>query len=122
MMLTALSEDNQRLRKRNFTLLSELSHMKSLYNDIIYFIQNHIKPHHSFPAAPTATATPTSNKLVELGPSDEHDDDNERDKSSHGGCSGAVKLFGVSLCGKKRLHSDHHHFTPLPPLSSSSSL
>ncbi|KAL2941945.1 Heat stress transcription factor B-4 [Bienertia sinuspersici] len=43
-ILTALTEDNQRLRKRNFMLLSELNHMKTLYNDIIYFIQNHVKP------------------------------------------------------------------------------
>ncbi|CAN0905334.1 Heat stress transcription factor B-4 [Linum grandiflorum] len=122
MMLSALSEDNRRLKKRNLGLLSELSHMKSLYNDIIYFIQNHLKPpspHHHHHAPTTTTNNNNNNKLVELDPSDERDDD-----ELQGGCSGAVKLFGVSLCGKKRhIHSDdHHHFTPLPPLSSSSSL
>ncbi|KAE8715486.1 hypothetical protein F3Y22_tig00110163pilonHSYRG00021 [Hibiscus syriacus] len=40
----ALSEDNERLRKRNSLLMSELAHMKKLYNDIIYFVQNHVKP------------------------------------------------------------------------------
>ncbi|KAE8727985.1 hypothetical protein F3Y22_tig00004899pilonHSYRG00012 [Hibiscus syriacus] len=42
--VTALSEDNERLRKRNNLLMSELAHMKKLYNDIIYFVQNHVKP------------------------------------------------------------------------------
>ncbi|KAE8674755.1 Heat stress transcription factor B-4 [Hibiscus syriacus] len=42
--VTALSEDNERLRKRNSLLMSELAHMKKLYNDIIYFVQNHVKP------------------------------------------------------------------------------
>ncbi|KAK8297894.1 hypothetical protein E1A91_D05G219200v1 [Gossypium mustelinum] len=42
--VTALSEDNERLRKSNNLLMSELAHMKKLYNDIIYFVQNHVKP------------------------------------------------------------------------------
>ncbi|XP_020239595.1 heat stress transcription factor B-4 [Cajanus cajan] len=42
--VTALSEDNERLRRSNNMLLSELAHMKKLYNDIIYFVQNHVKP------------------------------------------------------------------------------
>ncbi|KAJ7966606.1 heat stress transcription factor B-4-like [Quillaja saponaria] len=41
---TALSEDNERLRRSNTILMSELAHMKKLYNDIIYFVQNHVKP------------------------------------------------------------------------------
>ncbi|XP_051150977.1 heat stress transcription factor B-4-like [Andrographis paniculata] len=49
--LTALSEDNERLRRNNTMLMSELAHMRRLYNDIIYFVQNHVKPvapsHHS---------------------------------------------------------------------------
>ncbi|KAL9681504.1 hypothetical protein QQ045_013289 [Rhodiola kirilowii] len=40
----ALSEDNERLRRSNTMLMSELAHMKKLYNDIIYFVQNHVKP------------------------------------------------------------------------------
>ncbi|KAK6115915.1 hypothetical protein DH2020_008184 [Rehmannia glutinosa] len=42
--LTALSEDNERLRRNNNMLISELAHMRKLYNDIIYFVQNHVKP------------------------------------------------------------------------------
>ncbi|CAJ2640972.1 unnamed protein product [Trifolium pratense] len=42
--VTALSEDNERLRRSNNMLMSELAHMKKLYNDIIYFVQNHVKP------------------------------------------------------------------------------
>lgn len=42
--MTALSEDNVRLRRSNSMLMSELTHMKRLYNDIIYFVQNHVKP------------------------------------------------------------------------------
>ncbi|KAI3465343.1 hypothetical protein Pfo_022006 [Paulownia fortunei] len=41
---TALSEDNERLRRNNNMLMSELAHMRKLYNDIIYFVQNHVKP------------------------------------------------------------------------------
>ncbi|KAG0475156.1 hypothetical protein HPP92_014842 [Vanilla planifolia] len=41
-LLSALSEDNRQLRRRNSLLLSELIHMQKLYNDIIYFIQNHV--------------------------------------------------------------------------------
>nr|XP_043637059.1 heat stress transcription factor B-4-like [Erigeron canadensis] len=42
--VTALSEDNERLRRSNNMLMSELQHMRKLYNDIIYFVQNHVKP------------------------------------------------------------------------------
>lgn len=42
--MTALSEDNERLRRSNNMLMSELAHMRKLYNDIIYFVQNHVKP------------------------------------------------------------------------------
>ncbi|XP_065847012.1 heat stress transcription factor B-4 [Euphorbia lathyris] len=42
--ITALSEDNERLRRSNNMLMSELAHMRKLYNDIIYFVQNHVKP------------------------------------------------------------------------------
>ncbi|XP_057515302.1 heat stress transcription factor B-4-like isoform X1 [Amaranthus tricolor] len=107
-ILTALSEDNQRLRKRNFMLLSELNHMKTLYNDIIYFIQNHVKP-----------ATPNGNndqnrppnfnpiavtppKLIELD-----DQDHPETAAMNGGDVSKrepIKLFGVPLQSKKRLH------------------
>ncbi|XP_022752349.1 heat stress transcription factor B-4-like [Durio zibethinus] len=42
--VTALSEDNERLRRSNYLLMSELAHMRKLYNDIIFFVQNHVKP------------------------------------------------------------------------------
>ncbi|XP_054799349.1 heat stress transcription factor B-4-like [Prosopis cineraria] len=42
--MVTLSEDNERLRRSNNMLMSELAHMKKLYNDIIYFVQNHVKP------------------------------------------------------------------------------
>ncbi|CAI0465158.1 unnamed protein product [Linum tenue] len=60
--VTALAQDNERLRRSNNMLMSELAHMKKLYNDIIYFVQNHVKPvappsnHHStssFPPFPS---------------------------------------------------------------------
>ncbi|KAE8679899.1 Heat stress transcription factor B-4c [Hibiscus syriacus] len=42
--VAALSEDNERLRRNNNLLMSELTHMKKLYNDIIYLVQNHVNP------------------------------------------------------------------------------
>ncbi|CAI0424509.1 unnamed protein product [Linum tenue] len=56
--VTALAQDNERLRRSNNMLMSELAHMKKLYNDIIYFVQNHVKPvappsnHHTTPFPP----------------------------------------------------------------------
>lgn len=76
--VTALSEDNERLRRSNSLLMSELAHMRKLYNDIIYFVQNHVKPvapSNSYPsslllcnAAPSpAAATPltTTSSMVQ---------------------------------------------------------
>ncbi|WVY93105.1 hypothetical protein V8G54_032193 [Vigna mungo] len=91
-ILTSLSEDNQRLRKKNFMLLSELSHMKSLYNDIIYFIQNHVKPPPPFEQR-TSTAVP---KLVDKSLFTSSEESNS-----------SVKLFGVLLSGTKRLNPDN---------------
>ncbi|TQE10677.1 hypothetical protein C1H46_003580 [Malus baccata] len=42
--VAGLAEDNERLRRSNTMLMSELAHMRKLYNDIIYFVQNHVKP------------------------------------------------------------------------------
>lgn len=100
-ILAALTEDNQRLRRRNYMLLSELAHMKNLYNDIIFFIQNHVKPVSSSFEQRSAATEPR--QVRELGrPSEDDDDGNingeEQIKSS------TVKLFGVPLSGKKRLH------------------
>ncbi|KAG4906615.1 hypothetical protein AAZX31_20G037500 [Glycine max] len=113
-ILTALSEDNQRLRRKNFMLLSELSHMKSLYNDIIYFIQNHVKP----PPFEQRSSSVIPN-LVELDSL--HESPNDMgvrrsakscvvDKSlitSTEESNSSVKLFGFPLSGRKRLHPDN---------------
>ncbi|OAY72292.1 Heat stress transcription factor B-4 [Ananas comosus] len=50
---TTLMAENERLRRSNAALLSELAHMKRLYNDIIYFVQNHVQP-----VAPSFAASP----------------------------------------------------------------
>ncbi|XP_044964675.1 heat stress transcription factor B-4b-like [Hordeum vulgare subsp. vulgare] len=111
--LAALSEDNRQLRRRNSVLLSELAHMKKLYNDIIYFLQNHVAPvtspssaasQRQHPPLPGAGAS-NSCRLLELdmdvdrgSPAAEDDDD-------------TVKLFGVALHHgkKKRAHGAVAH-------------
>ncbi|XP_057430673.1 heat stress transcription factor B-4b-like [Lotus japonicus] len=109
-ILTELSEDNQRLRKKNFMLLSELSQMKNLYNDIIYFIQNHLKPTTPFDQR-SSSAFP---RLVDLDMlPDSRTDVGLRNmkrciiKKSLISCNeesnSSVKLFGVPLIGKKKI-------------------
>jgi len=88
-ILTALSEDNQRLRRKNFMLLSELTHMKTLYNDIIYFIQNHVKP-------PPPSFEQRIPKLVDKSLFTSSEESNS-----------SVKLFGVLLSGRKRSNPDN---------------
>ncbi|XP_074321670.1 heat stress transcription factor B-4-like [Silene latifolia] len=111
--ITALSEDNDRLRKSNNLLMSELAHMRKLYNDIIYFVQNHVKPVGpssnvaSFPGysgaqtTTTTTTTTTTRKRSDLCVLEDNHSSNNNDYSR-------TKLFGVSLVSKKRLHPDHH--------------
>ncbi|GKV10247.1 hypothetical protein SLEP1_g21640 [Rubroshorea leprosula] len=66
--VTALSEDNERLRRSNNILMSELVHMRKLYNDIIYFVQNHVKPvppsNSSYPSSLLLCNTPSTTTLV----------------------------------------------------------
>ncbi|XP_043722019.1 heat stress transcription factor B-4b-like [Telopea speciosissima] len=112
-VLSVLTEDNQRLRKKNFMLLSELTHMKKLYNDIIYFLQNHVKP----VPAEQRSINPGPYKVVEvLDPPQYHQTPYGLQSfkvCGSGSCSvtlteepnDTVKLFGVPLCGKKRLHT-----------------
>ena len=115
-ILTALTEDNQRLRRKNFMLLSELAHMKNLYNDIIYFIQNHVKPVVPYDQRSSTNVVP---KLIELDYSiceaqtvlgvDQGAKGCNLGKSlvsSTEETDSTVKLFGVPLSGKKRLHSE----------------
>ncbi|KAF8728779.1 hypothetical protein HU200_018057 [Digitaria exilis] len=99
--MATLSEDNRELRRRNSLLLSELAHMRRLYNDIIYFLQNHVEP-----VPPQQQPAATVCRLVELGSADTSSpptmwrprggDDEEE--------AAPVKLFGVRLdeCCKKR--------------------
>ncbi|KAG6434771.1 hypothetical protein SASPL_106413 [Salvia splendens] len=103
--LSALSEDNERLRRSNHMLMSELAHMRKLYNDIIYFVQNHVKP-----VAPSNSFTPSlflcnskppppSLNLLSSG-------ENSFAKVLEDPEPCRTKLFGVPLQSKKRLHSE----------------
>ncbi|KAG8097375.1 hypothetical protein GUJ93_ZPchr0013g34828 [Zizania palustris] len=105
--LAALSEDNRQLRRRNSLLLSELAHMRKLYNDIIYFLQNHVEPAPA-PAPPTPPAASCCRlQVVELVPSSGNRAASlpppTRPRVDD---AAAVKLFGVRLdqaaAGKKR--------------------
>ncbi|CAE5959529.1 unnamed protein product [Arabidopsis arenosa] len=129
--VTALSEDNERLRRNNTVLMSELAHMKKLYNDIIYFVQNHVKPvapsnsnylssflQKQQQQPPTLdyynTATVNANNLNALNSSPptsqssitvlEDDTNHHHDQSN----MRKTKLFGVSLPSSKRRS---HHFS-----------
>ncbi|KAK3151703.1 hypothetical protein QOZ80_3AG0249420 [Eleusine coracana subsp. coracana] len=90
--LATLSEDNRQLRQRNSLLLAELAHMRRLYNDIIYFLQNHVEP-----VPPPAAGC----RLVELG-SDASTILSQQRRPREDD-EAAVKLFGVRLDeGRKR--------------------
>ncbi|URE01989.1 heat stress transcription factor [Musa troglodytarum] len=89
--LSALSQDNQRLRRRNSLLLSELTHMKKLYNDIMYFLENHV----ASVSTDQSCVDPRGYRLVmdSQSGSEWHRDE------------GSIKLFGVPLHdNKKRVH------------------
>ncbi|KAL1557034.1 heat stress transcription factor B-4-like [Salvia divinorum] len=107
---TALSEDNERLRRNNSMLMSELAHMRKLYNDIIYFVQNHVKPvapSNSFHSSllignpkkvPNSFINPSSSpskSSLTMAP----------DTEPPPPCR--TKLFGVALSSKKRLHPEY---------------
>ncbi|KAK8649015.1 hypothetical protein V6N13_129753 [Hibiscus sabdariffa] len=132
--VTALSEDNERLRRNNNLLMSELAHMKKLYNDIIYFVQNHVKPvtpSNSYspfllsgPPPPVNTNTSLLQKPLNqfLG----YYPNNSRpqvqvlnsptatsqssltivEEPSSNSCG--TKVFGVNLQSKKRLHPEYN--------------
>ncbi|KAK4752772.1 hypothetical protein SAY87_021570 [Trapa incisa] len=68
----ALYEDNERLRRNNDILMSEIAHMKKLYNDIIYFVQNHVKPvspsnYNSVLVRPSESPSAILNQSISLG-------------------------------------------------------
>ncbi|KAJ0084757.1 hypothetical protein Patl1_29367 [Pistacia atlantica] len=88
----------ERLRRRNYMLLSELTHMKNLYNDIIFFIQNHVKPavpceYDEHGLTVHSYSEPRLRELIKSSSAAVTEEPN-----------GTVKLFGVALSGKKRLH------------------
>lgn len=123
----ALSEDNERLRRNNNMLMSELAHMRKLYNDIIYFVQNHVKPvapSNSYPPslilpnglAPSGVAMSgngsgvqqkSMNQHFNIGYHNQQYNHQTNNMTKQGGNEGA-KLFGVPLqCSKKRsLHPE----------------
>lgn len=105
--ISALSEDNERLRRNNSYLLSELTHMKKLYNDIIYFVQNHVDA--AAPEQRPVSSRPC--RLVEIDPCGEQPGNSSESEMqvSDENCESmgaGVKLFGVSIHGKKRLRSE----------------
>ncbi|KAJ4966914.1 hypothetical protein NE237_018763 [Protea cynaroides] len=122
--VTALSEDNERLRRSNSMLLSELAHMRKLYTDIIYFVQNHVRPvapsNLSYPSSHlllcnnNTTPSPSVHQLLEFynhssstTPKQVHHQQVKASfNSSSTSSSTALKLFGVPLQSNKRLHSD----------------
>ncbi|KAK7383144.1 hypothetical protein VNO78_28815 [Psophocarpus tetragonolobus] len=134
--VTALSEDNERLRRSNNMLMSELAHMKKLYNDIIYFVQNHVKPvapSNTFPSflhcsnsnnntLPQPQASPMVQRSVKqfVGCySNSNKTKHARAVNSPTNSSITIveeeasrntcktKLFGVSLQSKKRVHPEY---------------
>ncbi|KQK21569.1 heat stress transcription factor B-4d [Brachypodium distachyon] len=97
-LLATLSEDNRQLRRRNSLLLSELAHMRKLYNDIIYFLQNHVEP------VPRQQPASCYTRLVELdhagGPVVVPQA--QAQARQRGDDDAAVKLFGVRLDDSKK--------------------
>ncbi|GFP96362.1 heat stress transcription factor b-4 [Phtheirospermum japonicum] len=118
-------DDNERLRRNNNMLMSELAHMKKLYNDIIYFVQNHVKP----PASGSSMLQKPLNQFIGYqhrqntaqNPSFTNGLFNINSSSSSSSPSSVTiveeapasgeqycrtKLFGVPLASKKRLHPE----------------
>ncbi|XP_078444798.1 heat shock transcription factor B4 [Wolffia australiana] len=121
------AEDNERLRRANASLLLELSHMRKLYNDIIYFVQNHVQPvspssvfpsslllHKAPPPPPFAVkmcrnwSSDTSRSSLTLAEeqspnsSSEDDFDGDNETANDTRTSAQAKLFGVCLGPGKR--------------------
>lgn len=105
-------------------LMSELAHMRKLYNDIIYFVQNHVKPvapSNSYPpslilpnglAPPVAASGCNGSVVQQKGPFNigyHHQQYNHQTNNiTKQGSNEGAKLFGVPLqCSKKRsLHPE----------------
>ncbi|GJN13197.1 hypothetical protein PR202_ga31541 [Eleusine coracana subsp. coracana] len=116
-----LMEENERLRRSNTALLQELAHMRKLYNDIIYFVQNHVRPVAPSPAAAAflqglgmqaqarnkkpvnnsgGSTTSSSSLTIAEEPSPPPQLDNKSGGEAGSSCGAAAaptKLFGVHL-------------------------
>ncbi|XP_023536624.1 heat stress transcription factor B-4-like [Cucurbita pepo subsp. pepo] len=125
--VTALSEDNERLRRSNNMLMSELAHMKKLYNDIIYFVQNHVKPvapsnSYQYSTFPVVQRQPNHHLVGYNNPTNAKqvsgqthlvtgipNNNNKNNKSFVRIVEEQqkTKLFGVAIHSKKRLHPEY---------------
>ncbi|KAL3734849.1 hypothetical protein ACJRO7_024084 [Eucalyptus globulus] len=132
--VTALSEDNERLRRSNNMLMSELAHMKKLYNDIIYFVQNHVKPvapstyswsppsmvqkpsnqllgynnYANAIAAPNNNSCVVTNHVKPVVRSNSNVTQSSLTILEDPPVMNKLKLFGVPLLSKKRLHPEYN--------------
>ncbi|KAJ9567463.1 hypothetical protein OSB04_003429 [Centaurea solstitialis] len=135
--VTALSEDNERLRRSNNMLMSELAHMRKLYNDVIYYVQNHVKPVTPSNAYPSSLLGPSSTNSPLMVQKQQHptsffhgggnanasviypNKPQQLQRHDHSTINNIVrsdqdkvnvnrtKLFGVPLLSKKRLHPEY---------------
>ncbi|KAL2894650.1 Heat stress transcription factor B-4 [Bienertia sinuspersici] len=110
-IISNISLDNERLRRSNSMLMSELAHMRKLYTDIIYFVQNHVKPLHSttnthFTPINNANGNPNPTNFVHQKSIDFNQfvTKGYTTENHNEGCK--TKLFGVLIQSKKRLHPD----------------
>ncbi|KAM0011520.1 putative transcription factor HSF-type-DNA-binding family [Helianthus debilis subsp. tardiflorus] len=106
--VTALSEDNERLRRSNNMLMSELAHMRKLYNDIIYFVQNHVKPVTPSNSYPSSLLLSSNNANINVNKSQQlHGSTMNNNVVDENINVSKTKLFGVPLMSKKRLHPEY---------------
>lgn len=91
-------------------LMSEIAHMRKLYNDIIYFVQNHVKPvapSNNFPIA-TPPMMGTQNYYNQVQAAQPFDYANGDSTMESEISTAGTKLFGVNLQSKKkRLHAEY---------------
>ncbi|KAJ0643992.1 putative transcription factor HSF-type-DNA-binding family [Helianthus annuus] len=102
---TALFEDNERLRRSNNMLMLEVAHMRKLYNDVLYFLHNHVKPSNSYPSSIMSPSTNCSLIVEKRRHSTINNIISEHD---HKVGAARTKLFGVPiLLSKKRPRSEY---------------
>lgn len=95
-------------------LMSELAHMRKLYNDIIYFVQNHVKPvtpSNSYPSSLLLSSSNNSNvngaPLFMQKQQQQGQNVNSLNMNNVEDNGSRTKLFGVPLLSKKRLHPEY---------------